>query len=72
MITVKFLNFQMPENCCNPPKIQTNRPNCRVFRQKDAELLANSEDLDQTAPLGLNCLPRPICPKTWGHYGNNR
>ena len=41
----------------------------RVFRQKDANGKANSEDPDQTAPtkqsdLGLHCLPRPICPKT--------
>ena len=50
--TVNFLNFRTPENGCNLPKIQTNRPNFRVFRQKDADLLANSEYPDQTAPLG--------------------
>ena len=38
--------------CCNLPKIQTKRPNLRVFRQKDTNGLANSEDPDQTAPLG--------------------
>ena len=38
----------MPENCCNLPKIQENRPNLRVFRQKDANGIANSEDPDQT------------------------
>ena len=27
-------------------------------------------DPDQTAPLGLHWLPRPICPKTWDHYDN--
>ena len=53
---------------CNLPKIQTKRPNLRVFRQKDANGIVNSEDPDQTAPLeqsdlGLHCLPRPICPK---------
>ena len=37
---------------CNLPKIQTDRPNFRVFRQKDADGIANSEDPDQTAPLG--------------------
>ena len=37
---------------CNVPKIQTKRPNLRVFRQKDANGIANSEDPDQTAPLG--------------------
>ena len=26
--------------------------------------MANSVDPD----LGLHCLPRPICPKTWDHY----
>ena len=37
--------------CCNLPKIQTKRPNLRVFRQKDANGLANSEDPDQFAPF---------------------
>ena len=38
--------------CCNLPKIQTKSPNPRVFCQKDANKIANSEDPDQTAPLG--------------------
>ena len=38
--------------CCNLPKIQTKRPNLRAFRQKDANGIANSEDPDQTAPVG--------------------
>ena len=38
--------------CCNLPKIQEKRPNLRVFRHKDANGIANSEDPDQTAPLG--------------------
>ena len=37
--------------CCNLPKIQTKRQNLRVFCQKDANGIANSEDPDQTAPL---------------------
>ena len=37
--------------CCNLHKIQTKRPNLRVFHQKDANGIANSEDPDQTAPL---------------------
>ena len=49
-ITVKFLNFRTSN--CNLPKIQTKRPNLRIFRQKDANGMANSEDHDQTAPLG--------------------
>ena len=38
--------------CCNLPKIQEKRPNLRVFHQKDADGIANSEDPDQTAPRG--------------------
>ena len=38
--------------CCNQLKIQTKRPNLRVFHQKDVNGIANSEDPDQTAPLG--------------------
>ena len=45
----KFLDAR--KLSCNLPKIQSNRPNFRVFRQKDADLLENSEDPDQTAPL---------------------
>ena len=37
---------------CNLPKIQIKRPNFRIFRQKNANGIANSEDPDQTAPLG--------------------
>ena len=58
--TVKFLNFRTLENFAviylkfkrNLPKIQTKKPNLRVFHQKDANGIANSEDPDQTAPLG--------------------
>ena len=42
--------------CFNLPKIQTKSPNPTVFRQKDANGIANSEDPDR--------LPRPIGPKT--------
>ena len=37
---------------CNLPKIQTKRPNLRVFSQKDANGIANSEDTDPTASRG--------------------
>ena len=47
-ITVKFLNKLRS----NLPKIETKRPNLRVFCIKDANGIANSEDPDQTAPLG--------------------
>ena len=46
----KFLDAR--KLCCNLPKIQTKRPNLRVFHQKDANGIASSEDPDQTAPLG--------------------
>ena len=36
--------------CCNLPKIQEKKPNRRVFCQKDAIVIANSEDPYQTAP----------------------
>ena len=38
--------------CCNLPQIQTKGPNLKVFRQKDANGIANNEDPDQTAPVG--------------------
>ena len=44
--------------------IQTNRQNLLIFRLKDANGIANSEEPDQTAPLGLHCLPKNVCPKT--------
>ena len=47
--TVKFLDFQTQETSL---KIQTKRPNLKVFCQKHANGIANSEDPDQTAPLG--------------------
>ena len=53
-ITVKFLNFRIPENCCNLPKIQTKRSKPKVFYQNDASGIANSEDPGQTAPLGAD------------------
>ena len=40
------------KHCCNLPIIQTKTPNLREFHQKGANGIANSEDPDQTAPLG--------------------
>ena len=42
---------------------------------EDADRMTNSVDPDQTAPLeqsdlGIHCLPRPVCPKTWHDYGS--
>ena len=38
--------------CCKLPKIQTKQPNLRLFCPNGAKGIANSEDPDQTAPLG--------------------
>ena len=46
----KFLDTR--KLCCNLPKIQTERQNLKNFCQNDANGIANSEDPDQTAPLG--------------------
>ena len=48
----KFLDAR--KLCCNLhlPKIQEKRPNLRIFRQNDANEIANSEDPDQIAPPG--------------------
>ena len=58
----KFPEFSVARKlCCNLPKIQTwvKPSNLRVFHRKDANGIANSEDPDQTAPLGskLSSLP---------------
>ena len=53
LLTVKFLNVLDARKLrCNLPKIQTRRSNFRVLPQKDANGITNSEDPDQTAPLG--------------------
>ena len=46
----KFLDAR--KLCCKLPNSQEKRPNLRVFLQKDANGIANSEDPDQTAPPG--------------------
>ena len=46
----KFSDARKP--CCNKSKIRTKTPKLRVFHPKDANRKANSEDPDQTAPLG--------------------
>ena len=55
--------------CCNHPKTGKKRFYHPVMHPKDADSIANSEGPGQTAPqeqsdLGLQYLPRPICPKT--------
>ena len=41
------------------------------MQPKDADnRMANSVNPDQEqSDLGLHCLPKPVCPKTWDHYG---
>ena len=43
----------------------------RVLSPKDADKMANSVDLDQTAPrsslIWVYSLPKPACPKTLDH-----
>ena len=42
----------------------------RVMRSPEDEVVAISVDPGQEqSDLGLHCLPRPVCPKTWDHYG---
>ena len=48
-ITVKFDARKL---CCSLSKIQTKRPSLRVLHGNNANGIANSEDPDQTAPLG--------------------
>ena len=70
--TLKFLNFRTPENIA----VMYLKFKQRCQTPKDAYGIANSEDPDQTAPLGavleeqtdlgLHCLPRPISPKNLG------
>ena len=51
--TVKFLNFGMPEIfAVIYLKYKQRGQNLRVFCQNGANGIANSEDNDQTAPLG--------------------
>ena len=52
-VPVKFLNFRIPENfAVIYLKFKQKRPNLRIFNQEDSNGIANSEDTDQTAPLG--------------------
>ena len=57
-LTLHFIYRKVPKFsaarklCCNLPYFQTKSPNCRVFSQENANGIANSEDPDQTPPLG--------------------
>ena len=48
-ITVKFSDTKNFCSKLHVPKIQTKRPNLRLFCQNGAKGIANSEDPDQTA-----------------------
>ena len=51
--TVKFLNFRTPENfAVFYLKFEQRGQTLGYFFEKDANRIANSEDPDQTAPLG--------------------
>ena len=53
MMKIKFLNFRMPEKfAVIHLKFKQGGQTLRVFRQNGANGIANSEDPDQTAPLG--------------------
>ena len=52
-ITVKVINFHRHwKYCCNHLKIGTKVPYSREMHPNDADEMANSEDPDQTAPVG--------------------
>ena len=51
LFTLEFLNFRTLKNC-DQLKIQIKKSNYRVMCAKDANGMANSEDPDQTDPLG--------------------
>ena len=52
-VYVKFLNFRTPENfALIHLKLKQRRQILEYFGQKDTNGIANSEDPDQTAPLG--------------------
>ena len=49
-LRVKFSDTR--KLCCNHPKTGKKRFYHKVMHPKDADSIANSEDPDQTAPLG--------------------
>ena len=64
----KMLKFGHPKRYCSCPKKGTISFYYRVTGPKDADVMVNSVDLDQTAPkqsdLGPHCWLRPACPKS--------
>ena len=60
--SLKFSDTQYV--CCNYTQIQTNLSFLGEICPVGAHGIANAVDPDQTAPLGLHCLPMPVCWKT--------
>ena len=50
--TLKFLNFRMPKNLLKSTSNSNKETKPQGISSKDANGIANSEDPDQTAPLG--------------------
>ena len=75
--TVKFLNFQRLEKFA--VMYIKFKQRCQIlgyFVKKVQMELQTVKTLirlllEEQSDLGLHCLPRPICPKTEGHYGIN-
>ena len=65
-------NWDTRKICSNHPKIGTRLLYHRKMHPNDADRVANIVDPDwlEQSDLGLHCLPRYVCQKTWEHYGN--
>ena len=58
--------------CCNHPEILTRLLYHRVLCPEDADGMGDSVDPDQEqSDLGLHCLLRSVCQKTWDHVNNH-
>ena len=73
LIYPKYSDTSTPYHICS--KIQTSTIHYLILCLKIAGWVANSVDPDETprsaaSHLGLNCLLRPVCPNTYGKYGN--
>ena len=69
----KYSDTSTPHHICS--KIWTSTIHYPMLCLKIAGWVANSVDPDETpqnaaSHLGLNCLLRPVCPNTYGKYGN--
>ena len=65
----KIQNIWTPKNCCNYPKIGAVGFYYTLMHPKDADLMANSIDPDQTltsVPC-QHCLTRTVCPNIYDY-----